>query len=49
MASNEFKQYKTELHCAKIVGEINAKEIEALASAGFEGVETSPLFFNLID
>ena len=40
MASNESKQYKTELHCAKIVGEINAKEIEALARAGFEGVET---------
>ena len=32
--------YKTELHCATLVGEIKAKEIEELAAAGFEGVET---------
>ncbi len=32
--------YKTELHCATIVGEITANEIEKLAAAGVEGVET---------
>ena len=34
------KEYKTQLHCAWIVGEITASEIEALAAAGFEGVES---------
>ena len=32
-------QYKTKLHSAVIVGEIDAKQIEALAAAGIEGVE----------
>lgn len=40
MSSEESKKFKTQLHCATLVGEINAKEIEALAAAGVEGVET---------
>ena len=35
------KKYKTELHSAWIVGKINADEIEKLAEAGFEGVEST--------
>ncbi|MBQ9872895.1 MAG: sugar phosphate isomerase/epimerase [Thermoguttaceae bacterium] len=38
--TEEEKKYKTRLHCAALVGEIDAKEIEALAAAGYEGVET---------
>ena len=34
------KSYQTELHSAWLVGEINPKEIEALAAAGIEAVES---------
>lgn len=35
----EARKYQTELHCAALVGKIDAAEIEALAEAGYEGVE----------
>ena len=38
--ANTPKKYKTTLHCATIVGKIEPKEIEALAAAGYDGVET---------
>jgi sugar phosphate isomerase/epimerase len=40
MGTEEAKKYKTTLHSATLVGEIDPKEIEALAAAGVEGVET---------
>ncbi len=38
--SLEESKFKTRLHCAALVNEIDAKEIEQLAEAGYEGVET---------
>lgn len=38
--SLEKTKYKTKLYSSALVGEINAKEIETLAAAGYEGVET---------
>ena len=34
------KTYQTQLHCAWLVGEIDPKQIEALAAAGIEAVES---------
>jgi len=39
MSEMNQSQYKTKLHSAVIVGEIDPKQIEALAAAGIEGVE----------
>ena len=40
MSAIESQKFNTRLHCATLVGEITGAEIEALAAAGVEGVET---------